>query len=148
MIGCKPDIEVIKEPNVYEKLGIKDYEQIIRHPVSLDSIMDSSQWSQIKFEENEFDFDTVYQGEVIKKSYKFTNSGSKPLYILDTRVSCGCTITEYDESAINPDETGAIEVEFDTKGKSGNQNKSIIVLSNSRPNEDRLFMKGFVKIKN
>jgi hypothetical protein len=145
IIACKSDGSNSVVSDTTDSLDVDDYAELVRHPISLSSNIDTSVWSQITFEENEFEFDTVAAGEVVVKSFEFTNSGSKPLYILDTRVSCGCTVAAYDSDAITPGESGKIEVEFNTYGKKGEQNKSIIVLSNSHPNEDRLTIRGFVK---
>jgi hypothetical protein len=128
-----------------DSLSLDDYAEIVRHPISLESSIDTSLWSKIEFTESEFDFDTITSGTVVQKSFEFTNSGRKPLYILDTRVSCGCTVASYNEDAIAPGESGKIDIEFNSFGKKGEQNKSIIVLSNSHPNEDRLKIRGFVK---
>lgn len=127
------------------ELEEEDYLEIVRHPISLSDNIDTSKWSKISFAETEYEFDTVEAGEIITKTFEFTNSGLKPLYILDTRVSCGCTVAEYEKDAVPPGESGEIEIEFNTSGKKGKQNKSIIVLSNSHPNEDRLLIRGFVK---
>lgn len=143
--SCKTDRQDVAEKHILDSLGFDDYREIVRHPISLSETMDSSEWSQISFETNTFDFDTVTSGEVLKSSFRFTNSGNKPLYILDTKVSCGCTIANYTEGPILPRESGLIEVIFNTKGKIGFQNKSILVLSNSYPNENRLFIQGYLK---
>lgn len=145
MISCKQDINSVGRSQDSDGLSVDDYAEIVRHPISLESTIDTSLWSKIEFEEVEFEFDTIISGEVIRKSFEFTNSGRKPLYILDTRVSCGCTVAAYSEVAIAPGESGKIDIEFNSFGKKGEQIKSIIVLSNSHPNEDRLTLKGFVK---
>jgi len=146
VIACKPDSPAIEDESVETSiLGIEDYREIVRHPISLAENIDTNTWSKIKFLETEFDFDTVVAGDVINKTFEFVNSGSKPLYILDTRVSCGCTAAAHSKEAIEPGKKGNIEVEFDTFGKSGEQYKTITILSNSHPNEDKLTMRGYVK---
>lgn len=146
LFACKND-KVLNEvdKDTGSQFGIEDYAEIVRHPISLDSNIDTSLWSDIEFMKNEFNFDTTEAGSIIKKSFEFINSGSKPLYILDTRVSCGCTAAAHSKEAVEPGGSGKIDVEFDTTGKQGEQNKTIIVLSNSHPNEDRLVLRGYVK---
>jgi len=144
--ACAQDIQKSPEENekVDNPFGVDDYEAIIRHPVSLNEIIDSSDWSKITFENTLLTFDTIQEGIKIKKTYNFVNSGSKSLYILDTKVSCGCTITDYKKGAILPGESGRIDVQFDSSGKSGFQEKTIIVVSNCIPNEISLKLTGFV----
>ncbi|WP_235299000.1 DUF1573 domain-containing protein [Portibacter marinus] len=145
LLSCKADKGRTVESAGKAGYGMTDYSEIIRHPVSLTSVLDSNEISSIEFIEDTLSFDTIQAGAVIQRSFEFRNIGAKPLYILDTKVSCGCTVTDYSNKAIAPGDTGSIKVKFDSEGKSGYQNKSILVLSNSYPNEDRLYLQGYVK---
>ncbi len=145
LLSCVRNKPSQAAPDRLDTLGLSDYRNIVRHPISLDSSIDRSQVSEITFEVSELEFDTVESGDLIKHSFSFTNTGSKPLYILDTRVSCGCTVAAYPEGPISPGQGDEVSVEFDTKNKSGFQEKSIIVLTNSYPNENRLSLRGYVK---
>ena len=146
MISCKQQkFENDRQPSILDSLGYEDYREIVRHPVSLQNGIDSSNWSEISFKNKEVLFDTITSGEKTYATYHFSNSGSKPLYILDTKVSCGCTIVDYPKVAIAPGGEGEINIEFNSTGKSGYQTKSVLVLSNSISNEDRLYLQGFVK---
>ena len=132
------------EDPVLESLGIKDYESIIRHPVSSQMPIDSADWPLPVAISSNINFDTITQGEIVSLVYKIKNTGSKSLYILDTRVSCGCTVANFSTDAIPPNQYRTIPVQFDSKGKMGHQKKSIIVLTNGIPNETVLTMEGFV----
>ena len=148
--ACK-DEEVVDQLNgedpVLESLGIKDYESIIRHPVSSQISVDSSDWPLPEAIPSNFNFDTITEGEIVSFVYKIKNTGSKSLYILDTRVSCGCTVAKFSADAIPPHQYGTISVQFDSRGKMGHQEKGIIVLTNGIPNETVLTMEGFVQNK-
>lgn len=145
-VSCKKegpkDVSDSQETNI---LGIKDYDQILRHPVSMDDLIDSADWAQIEFVNLISDFDTIEAGLKTSHEFEYHNIGDNALYILDTKVSCGCTIVEFDEKPLLPKEKGKLLVEFDSAGKSGNQERSIIVISNSYPNETILKIKGFIK---
>lgn len=144
--SCSAPVEEAPvEPSVLDGLGIEDYEKIIRHPVSLEKIVDSSDWATITFDETIYHFDTISQEDKISKNFEFKNTGRNALYILDTRVSCGCTVVSFEKNAIKPGDIGVIEVEFDASGKIGIQDKSIVVISNSIPNETILKITGYVK---
>lgn len=98
----------------------------------------------ITFDNNTFDFGKAKEGDVLEHIFKFTNTGTEPLYIHDVNVSCGCTIPEWDTAAIPPKGTGELKIIFDTKTKSGQQVKLVKVLANTDPKATSLFVKGFV----
>lgn len=98
----------------------------------------------IEFEETEFDFGTVTTGDKVNYVYKFTNTGDKPLLITKAKGSCGCTVPEWPKDPIMPGEEGIIEVQFDTKGKSGMQSKRVTITANTDPALTFLTIKGEV----
>lgn len=98
----------------------------------------------ITFDNNTFDFGNAKEGDVLEHTFKFTNTGTKPLYIHDVSVSCGCTIPSWDSAPIPPKGTGELKIIFDTKTKSGQQVKLVKVLANTDPKATSLFVKGFV----
>lgn len=89
--------------------------------------------SQIKFEETAHDFGTIKSGEKVTTIFKFTNTGSAPLVIQNATASCGCTVPEKPEAPILPGEMGELKVEYDSRGKSGMQNKQVTVTANTQP---------------
>ena len=135
------------EDPILESLGIKDYESIIRHPISNQIPLDSADWPLPEAIQSKLLFDTITEGEIVSLVYKIKNTGSKSLYILDTRVSCGCTVANFSADAIPSNQYGTISVQFDSRGKLGHQEKTIIVLTNGIPNETLLTMGGFVQNK-
>lgn len=79
-------------------------------------------------------FGTVVDGAVVRHSFSFKNTGTKPLVIQDVHASCGCTVPEKPEKPVMPGETAVIKVSFNTAGKGGGYSeKSITVNSNARP---------------
>ena len=87
--------------------------------------------SDLQFYETKFDFGTVSAGRVLTHIFRYKNAGDKPLLICRTDVSCGCTVPHYPEEAIAPGNDGELMVEFNTAGKTGFQQKNILVHSNS-----------------
>jgi hypothetical protein len=98
----------------------------------------------IEFEESEFDFGTIDEGEKVSHTYKFTNTGSEPLIIKDAKGSCGCTVPSWPKDPIAPGATGEMLVEFNSKGKSGSQNKRVTITSNTNPGQTFIQIKGEV----
>ena len=89
-----------------------------------------------------YNFGKAIDGEKIAYNFKFKNIGTKPLIIISTRASCGCTVPEKPEQPISPGETGFIKVIFNSKGKVGVNEKTITVISNATPAFPALILKG------
>lgn len=121
--------------------------EMIKNPVSADLPTDTTQLARIKYAEEEFNFGTAIEGEVIKHTFKFTNVGKVPLTILSARSSCGCTIPKWPEEPIAPGATGEILVNFNTDMKVGNQRKTVYVTANTYPNESKVALIGLVNPK-
>lgn len=98
----------------------------------------------IEFEEVEFDFGDVKEGEKVQHNFRFTNTGKNPLTIDNVITSCGCTAPEWTKKPILPTETGVITVSFDSHGKAGAQQKSVTVVANTIPSQTQLFIKAHV----
>ncbi|CAN5471567.1 hypothetical protein BH10BAC5_BH10BAC5_12500 [soil metagenome] len=89
----------------------------------------------ISFEELQYDFGKVDQGELLEHIFKFNNTGSEILIIQSVQSSCGCTgATIGDKKEYAPGESGEIKVTFNTQGREGVNNKTISVSSND-PNK-------------
>lgn len=96
----------------------------------------------IEFSETLFDWGTITQGEIVKHTFEFTNTGNEPLIIKDAKGSCGCTIPKWPKDPIPPGETGQMEVVFTSKGKIGAQNKRVTITANTNPGMTYLNVKG------
>ncbi|HVI44361.1 MAG TPA: DUF1573 domain-containing protein [Chitinophaga sp.] len=92
---------------------------------------DSGKTSLLTFEEKVHNFGDISQGEKVEYSFKFTNTGAKPLVIEDAISSCGCTVPEWPKEPIKPGEAGFMKVVFDSHGKSGYVEKEISVKTNA-----------------
>ncbi len=91
-----------------------------------------------------YDFGKVTDGEKVEYSYRFRNTGTKPLVIVQATASCGCTVPQKPEKPILPGEIGFIKIVFDSKGRVGNAHKTITVLSNANPEFPPLILTGEV----
>ena len=120
---------------------------IIRNPVTASGPIDSSQVAMMAFEENTFDFGTVPEGTVVKHSFKFKNIGKSPLVIGSARSTCGCTIPKWPREPIPPGGSGAIDVRFNTEGKTNFQRKPVTINANTLPSVIKIFVKGNVTPK-
>lgn len=94
-----------------------------------------------KFEEMEHDFGTITQGQLVTHVFKFTNSGEGPLIIDNASASCGCTVPTWPKEPIEPGKSGEITVQFDSKGKVGQQSKQVSITANTQPSLTTLNIK-------
>lgn len=97
--------------------------------------------------DSSYNFGKVADGEKVEYSYRFKNTGSKPLVIADAHASCGCTVPQKPEKPILPGEIGFIKIVFDSKGRVGNAYKTITVVSNANPEFPQLILTGDVEAK-
>ena len=99
----------------------------------------------LKFEAMEFNFGEIESGDVVEHTFRFTNTGEGPLLITNAAASCGCTVPVWPKEPIEPNGSGEIQVRFDSKGKSGQQNKTVTVTANTQPSQTKLSLIGNVK---
>ncbi len=100
--------------------------------------------TSIAFEHTDFDFGVVDDGEKVRHTYKFKNTGNEPLIISSAKGSCGCTVPKWPAEPIAPGAMGQIDVEFDSKGKPGKQTKRVTVTANTVPAQTFLNITGTV----
>lgn len=99
----------------------------------------------IEFEEETHNFGKIREGEKVSYSFKFKNTGKSDLIITDAKGSCGCTVPNYPTKPIKPGEDGIVDVTFDSAGKSGKQNKTVTLLTNSEPSTKILTIIGEIE---
>ncbi|MCX6313940.1 MAG: DUF1573 domain-containing protein [Sphingobacteriales bacterium] len=110
----------------------KQYELFLRDTTTV-QVIDSS-----------YNFGKVTDGDKVEYNYRFKNTGTKPLVIINTTASCGCTIPQKPERPIAAGDTGVIKVVFDSKGRVGTAHKTITVVANARPVFPDLLLTGEV----
>jgi hypothetical protein len=94
---------------------------------------DSSLFTNITWLDSTFhDFGKIPEGQKLEVSYRFMNSGNKPLIIERVQPSCGCTVAEQPEEPILPGKEGVIKATFNSEGRVGINHKQIYVLANTR----------------
>lgn len=96
------------------------------------------------FDEPQFDFGTIEEGELIRHVFTFTNTGNEPLIITDAKGSCGCTVPKWPREAIAPGETASITVEFNSKNKRGRRSQRVTLTANTEPAQTMVYLTGEV----
>lgn len=114
-------------------------------PIKEEPVVPAGPTTTISFEETEFDYGVIDEGDKARHTYKFTNTGKEPLIISNAKGSCGCTVPQWPKEPIPPGGTGSIDVEFNSKGKKGKQSKRVTITANTDPAQTFLTIKGEVK---
>ena len=100
---------------------------------------------RMTFTETEYDFGNIKEGDVIKHTFKFTNTGNAPLVIENATAPCGCTVPSWPKEPVAVGATGEINVQFNSKGKVGQQNKVVTITANTQPDITTVTIKGNVE---
>jgi hypothetical protein len=113
---------------------------------SLLAQMDTAHYTLIKWKDTLDNFGTINKGDSVHLEYMFTNVGHTPLFIINTRTSCGCTITNFPKEAVMPGKYGVIKITYKNGAEIGEINKSIIVVANTKKSmNSNLIIRGIVK---
>lgn len=103
--------------------------------------------SVMTFEEKEFDFGKINEGDKVEHVFTFKNTGNSDLIIIDAKGSCGCTVPNYQKEPIKPGETSTMKVSFDSTGKPGQQQKSVNITTNTASGNELLTIRATVTPK-
>lgn len=87
------------------------------------------------------DLGKINEGQMLEISWRFKNTGNKPLVIANVSPGCGCTVADKPEEPIAPGGEGVIKAKFDSKGHPGQQNKNINVRANTKDNYIQLLFR-------
>jgi hypothetical protein len=103
--------------------------------------------AEMTFTEDEFNFGTIKQNDIVNHDFVFTNTGKEPLVITEAHGSCGCTVPQWPKEPIKKGEKAVIKVTFNSAGKMGMQDKTVTITSNAKTNPRVLHLKGSVLSK-
>ncbi|MEI8280373.1 MAG: DUF1573 domain-containing protein [Bacteroidota bacterium] len=103
-----------------------------------------NQLASMDFTDTLHDFGTIHEGESVTHDFTFKNNGRSPLVISSAVGSCGCTVPDYPRDPIAPGKEAIVKVIFNSKGKSGHQEKSVTISTNSKRGIHMLYIKGEV----
>lgn len=98
----------------------------------------------LEFDNTIHDFGKIKEGDKVSHTFQVKNTGQAPLIIQSAAPSCGCTVPDWTKTPIPAGGTGFVKAEFDSKGKSGMQDKTITVTANTWPKTTTLRFKAQV----
>ena|SRR5690554_4989334 len=146
--GCSNNKEGDRIQELEQKISDLERNQLAT-PANAQSVTpaDPNSIGEFDFEEVEFDFGTIDEGQTVEHEFKFTNSGQAPLIISNVQASCGCTTPDWTKTPIKPGDGGFIKVAFNSSARTGVQAPTVSVQANTSPNITRLRLKGTVTPK-
>ena len=97
---------------------------------------------KITFQETEYNFGDIQQGEKVEHVFTFENTGNEALILSNVMTTCGCTATDWPRDPIAPGKTADIKVVFNSAGKMGRQNKVVTIVSNAVNSQERVSLVG------
>ena len=100
------------------------------------------------FKDTLHDFGTIHEAEVVQYEFAFTNNGKSPLLITAATGSCGCTVPSYPHDPVAPGASAIMKVTFNSAGKSGHQEKSVAIRTNTVRGTEMLYIKADIAKKN
>jgi hypothetical protein len=112
-------------------------------PVSIEK--NKTYFTQIAFSETTHDFGKVKEGDTLSHVFKLKNTGIEPLFIYKTVGSCDCVGSVVTKEMIAPGKEVDLKAYFNTKGRKGIQNRTIVVTCNTDPADITLTLKADVE---
>lgn len=100
--------------------------------------------SKLSIKDAKQNFGMVKKGKLVSLNYLFTNTGNQPLLIYKINVSCSCTTFDYPDLPIAPNQTDTIKIFFDTKSVYDRQDRTVEIISNAKPESQKIRFKGVV----
>lgn len=111
--------------------------------------MADDKYAEATFGVKSHDFGTIQEAKgPVSCTFEFTNTGDKPLLIIDATASCGCTRPEYPSKPIKPGKKGKIKVTFSPIGRPGAFRKTVKIKTNGKERTTVLRIEGTVVPKN
>lgn len=106
---------------------------LVHNPRSLDSSSGLSQAPIMVFTDTLHDFGRIKEGETVAYEFNFSNRGQRDLIISEAKGSCGCTVPSFPRTPIRSGQSNVIQVTFNSAGKKGYNEKTVMVVTNANP---------------
>jgi hypothetical protein len=90
---------------------------------------EAPQVPKIVCEKPDFDFGQAEPGTTVTHDYEIKNAGTLTLEVRRVQPSCGCTVAKISSQIVKPGETATITASLSLAGRSGHQDKHILVES-------------------
>jgi hypothetical protein len=107
-------------------------EDAARDSLNKVAMADSTNYTSIQWlDSTTQDIGKIKEGSVVEISWKFKNTGNKPLIISDAQGTCGCTIADRPKEPVAPGQEGIIKARFNSQGQGPEAHKTVRVNANT-----------------
>jgi hypothetical protein len=108
--------------------------------VTTKAMQDTSSYTSIQWlDSTSQDLGKISKGGVVEVSWRFRNTGNKPLIVASVRPGCGCTVADRPDAPVAPGKEGVIRAKYDTKEQhTGENQKNVTVVANTLGNSSHL----------
>ncbi len=110
----------------------------------ISTIVPAGAFPKFTFNEEEYNFGDIRDGDIVSHVFKFTNTGNAPLVISKATAACGCTVPQWPRQPIPAGGSGEIKVQFDSSNKPGMQNKVVTITANTESKVKKLLIRAQV----
>ena len=98
-----------------------------------EAVKDSNSFTSIQWLDSvNTELGKITEGQVIEVSWRFKNTGDKPLVVENVQAGCGCTVAERPTEPVAPGAEGMIKAKFDSKNQGPRFNKTVTVTANTK----------------
>jgi hypothetical protein len=97
-----------------------------------DPLQDSSSYTEITWADTLKTIGTVKRGDTITVVFPYTNTGNKPLVVLNVEAACGCTVPSFNKAPLAPGKSSEIIAKFNTANQYAEIRKYVKVTANTR----------------
>ena len=113
-------------------------------------IPDTANYTSIQWLDSMVSFGSINMGEKAMVTFKFRNTGNKPLFLTNVKAGCGCTVPDFTKGAIAPGSEGKVTGAFNSnQSQPGEVRKNIFVTTNTKNRTDHtLIFTGVIRKKN
>ena len=146
MLGCSENNSNQTLPSSDSSQAPKLSADLVYNDASMKPVDSGIQKKAIlTFTDTIYHFGPIQEGEIASHDFEFTNTGSKDLLIASAKASCGCTVPQFPKAPIHPGEKSSIQVSFNSTGKRGYNEKSVVIQSNAEPAEQEIYIQAEVR---
>jgi len=108
-------------------------EEAARDSLNKVAMADTSNYTTIQWVDSTTqDLGKIKEGSVVEISWRFKNTGNKPLIVSDARGTCGCTIADKPKEPVAPGQEGTIKARFNSQGQGPEAHKTVSVDANTK----------------
>ena len=103
------------------------------------AMADTSNYTTIQWlDSTTQDLGKIKEGSIVEITWKFKNTGNKPLIIADAQGTCGCTIADRPKEPVAPGGEGIIKARFNSQGQGPEAHKTVTVDANTKDQTQHL----------